>query len=324
MAPTYELLRNVPIAKKDDMGNVSPDSALGKLQRIADIEAAISPTLRRVSRPSRSAKLLKQWREDDDDDDNDINTPKRIKLLANADMDRAFPAIIAPSKPKVNCFVAHQLRLIELNRSNSVPTQAQVPQSDMGLLGRLPGELRNHVFRLALVGSVIEPQADASCSTGVCKHMLVSSTAPGIASSCHQLRHEVLPIWCGENSFHFEAGLVRNRCAGNFIRSLGERNAGLIGKVTLEVLVCPVHGAAETVSREIAVECPVSRKDCKFEVTFGDQIPKPKITASGIGNVMGKINEEGRTGRGARLAWLVGSDELADLVFKCKKGAVIA
>lgn len=111
---------------------------------------------------------------------------------------------------------------------DSTPTLSSAA-SDIGTLAKLPGELRNRIYRFAVLGKeaakfVMKPE---TCAKGLCQHSRATNNAPGIANTCRQLRHEVMPIFCAENDFSFDAGMVQHGCVGNLLRSLG----GYVGHV---------------------------------------------------------------------------------------------
>ncbi|KAI6898783.1 hypothetical protein KC318_g7633 [Hortaea werneckii] len=208
----------------------------------------------------------------------------------------------------------------------------------MGLLARLPGEMRNSIYRYALV----EPSdpitghpepvrlsgSDLICGRGPCVHGNPRGAAPGIASTCRQIRKEVLGIWVGENEFVFDAVMVRNRCAGNWVKGLGSY-ACLLKKVRLEiqVLVRPASSGAQgqctTQEKvEIGVELPAGRDDGRFEMWVEGKVPsKGKDEEKGLREKVDGLNEggDGVQGQAGNLAVLLYSEELAELVFKCRK-----
>ncbi|KAI6843220.1 hypothetical protein KC340_g1433 [Hortaea werneckii] len=274
--------------------------------------------------------------------------------------DSAFPAItlngaeVAPSKPKFNRWEAHQLRQVEARKGEEgglipAPLRAsdgkkekkkeeQFTPSNMGLLARLPGEMRNVIYRYALVEPCDpitgHPQpvrlsgSDLICGRGPCVHGHPRGAAPGIASTCRKIRKEVLGIWVGENEFVFDAVMVRNRCAGNWVKALGSY-ACLLKRVRLEVqvLVRPassgLQGQCTKQERvEIGVELPAGREDGRFEMWVEGKVPsKGKSEEKGLREKVEGLNEggDGVQGQAANLAVLLYSEELAELVFKCRK-----
>ena len=68
----------------------------------------------------------------------------------------------------------------------------------MGLFARLPGELRNRIYRLVLVMDQTIPypfiMEAETCALGVCVHANLDTALPGLLSTCRQLRAEGLPI----------------------------------------------------------------------------------------------------------------------------------
>ncbi|KAK4552110.1 hypothetical protein LTR86_010646 [Recurvomyces mirabilis] len=179
-----------------------------------------------------------------------------------------------PSKPKHNRYRTHQLRHLSPAESQSTTI---LSTTTMGLFALLPGELRNTIYRLAFVPPpshqpVLITGSDLICGLGACVHHKASVAAP-VASTCRQIREEVMPIFCAENEFRFDAVMVRNRGDG------------------------------------------------RFQVGFSEEIPREKLEASGLEELIGKLNDggAGEEGQIGKLCAFLGSDELAELVFRCKK-----
>ncbi|CAK4033237.1 Hypothetical predicted protein [Lecanosticta acicola] len=106
--------------------------------------------------------------------------------------------------------------------------RGECPSSDIGLFSKLPGEIRNRIYRMAVleedpyepVKFAMEP---GTCSTGACRHSKVGYNVPGIANTCRQMRWEVMPIFCVENcAFQFDDLMVHQSCVSNFLRSIGD------------------------------------------------------------------------------------------------------
>ncbi|KAK1061660.1 hypothetical protein LTR74_010921 [Friedmanniomyces endolithicus] len=314
------------------------ESALDKLEREAE-EDGENDLHELVTHHHDSGAKLKSWRKAEA---TDLSTPK--SQMAWEDMDAMFPSIprdgndddddttmrdthplpAAPTKPKPNRWTTHQLRQTEAKPVK----RDSFPVSDMGLFSLLPGELRNLIYRLAFVPPpenqpVLIAGSDLVCGRGACVHHRAPVAAPGMASTCHQIRNEVLPIYVAENEFRFDAAMVRNRCVAAWVRCL-DSYAGMVRKVTLEVLVLrrDVLGVGtESEMGEVGVECPAARGDGRFEVVFSAGIPRGKVESSRVLELVERVNGEGagEGGRAGRLASIVGSDELAEMIFRCKK-----
>ncbi|KAK3678441.1 hypothetical protein LTR78_001738 [Recurvomyces mirabilis] len=327
------------------------DSPLSALQREAemDLDSEVEDLLDAGTRTDSGTKM-RAWRRnvdqraiesseeaedgnDDDDDDNESDvagpggdddpaTP-RSAGPTHEQMMQIFPSIkqaasttygmqdlepeIArrPSKLKHNRYQTHQLRHLSSTKSQS--TTLLSLSTMMGLFALLPGELRNTIYRLAFVPPpshqpVQITGSDLICGLGACVHSKASVAAPGMASTCKKVREELMPIYCAENEFGFDAVMVRNRCVGAWLKGLGGY-AGLVRRVGVDVLVLERRGGVGgggggMVGRmgRIRVECPIARGDGRFEVGFSEIIPREKLEASEL---------EG--------------DELAELVFRCKK-----
>ncbi|KAK5138117.1 hypothetical protein LTR08_004812 [Meristemomyces frigidus] len=291
-----------------------PESdTLARLQRAAEREPDfVKPTRIGMHVTFRAAgEQLKQWRKAVPV----LDTP--TKELTDVDMEATFPSIIAgPTKPRLNRWKAHQVRQT-LTRSRSKRKAAARSASPMGLFQLLPGELRNYIYRLAFVPPSAEQPvlisgSDLVCGVGACVHKRVSIAAPGLASTCRQIRRELMPIFCAENAFRLDAVVVRNRCGGNWVRSLGAY-ARLIGRVELEVAVLTRSLVDEgVVSRvcEVVVGCPAGRADGRFAVAFGAGVPGEKAKTCGLERVVEGLKGGGgglrRSWRGLwrRMSWL--------------------
>ncbi|KAI7552151.1 hypothetical protein KC331_g2083 [Hortaea werneckii] len=270
--------------------------------------------------------------------------------------DSDFPAVrvngseVAPGKSKLNRWEAHQLRQVQARNEEggSIPTPLRVDEkgkkaeqftpSNLGLFARLPGEMRNFIYRYALVEPLDpltghpEPVrlsgSDLICGRGPCVHGNLSGATPGIASTCRQIRKEVLGIWVGENEVLFDAMMVRNRCAGNWVKALGHY-ACLLKKVRLEIQVLvrgPSSGVQGQCTRqekiEVGVGLPAGREDGRFEMSIEGKVPsKGKHEEKGLREKVECLNEggDGVQGQAGNLAVLLYSEELAELVFKCRK-----
>ncbi|KAK0365306.1 hypothetical protein LTR02_005600 [Friedmanniomyces endolithicus] len=311
------------------------ESALDRLEREAE-EDGENDLHDLVTHHHDSGAKLRAWRKAEA---TDLSTPR--SQMAWEDMDAMFPSIprgsnddddeemrdahplpAAPTKPKPNRWTTHQLRQTEAKHSSG---RESFPVSDMGLFSLLPGELRNLIYRLAFVPPpqnqpVVIAGSDLICGRGACVHHRAPIAAPGMASTCLQIRNEVLPIYVAENEFRFDAAMVRNRCVAAWARCL-DSYAGMVRKVTLEVLVLrrDVLGVGtESEMGEVGVECPAARGDGRFEVVFSAGIPRGKIEGSKVLELVERVNGEdvGEGGRARRLASIVGSDELAEMIFR--------
>ncbi|TKA70201.1 hypothetical protein B0A55_07016 [Friedmanniomyces simplex] len=313
------------------------ESALDKLQREAD-EDSDNDFDDLVLHHRDSGAKLQAWRKAEE---NQLSTPK--SQMAWDDMHAMFPSIprddnddaadhrmqqdaqlsaLTPSKPRPNRWKTHQLRQTKRKRAQN-QTHAL---SDLGFFGLLPGELRNAIYRLAFVPPADEQPvlitgSELICGRGACVHSRAAVAAPGMASTCRQIRVEILPLFAGENAFRFDAAMVRNRCVGAWVKGL-DSYARIIGKVTLEVLVLRRNAlGTESQVGEIGIECPAARTDGRFELVFSADVPRGKIEGSKLVELVERLNENGvgEGGRASKLAFLVGSDELAEMVFRCKK-----
>jgi len=297
----------------------SPENdALAKLQREADEEGEyddLQPLAASHPSFSKAGQQLSAWR-------------TYTRRLTDANVDDAFPDLgvnLTPSKPRLNRWTAHQLRQTKEKRKPEKGTGGHAV-SDMGLFSRLPGELRNYIYRLAFVAApedqpVLIEGSDLVCGTGACVHKRAPVAAPGIASTCQQIRNELMPIFCAENTFKFNAAMVRNRCVGNWVRSMNTY-ARMIRRITLEILVLDRNGAGggtDSQTCDIVLGCPVANEDWRFELSFDKGLPKEKVDASGLKPLVEKLNDGQKRGQASKLVTILQSEPLAELVYRCRK-----
>ncbi|KAF2774302.1 hypothetical protein EJ03DRAFT_322896 [Teratosphaeria nubilosa] len=277
---------------------------------------------------SRTGSLLAEWRRAAKGRSATKLQPKYtpMKDMTNAELNQVFPSIGKPPlKPMLSKWEEHQVRRARDRRQSTPSKQGQhKASSEMGLFGTLPGELRNYVYRLAFVPPVdgqpvLIEGSDLICGRSKCIHRSSPIAAPGIASSCRQIRQELMPIYTAENSFKFDAVMVRNRCPASWIRAMCTY-AAFIPKVTLEVQILTRTPTGTTsVMSDIVLECPAGRGDGRFEVTFGAEIPEEKVEVSGFKEFVESVNDGQKRWSASKLGYILGSDELAELVYRCRK-----
>ncbi|KAI7412746.1 hypothetical protein KC336_g11570 [Hortaea werneckii] len=299
---------------------------------------------------SKASRQLAKWRKTSR---HPTTMPRRYLEDSGFEAVVVNGAEVATRESNLNRWEAHQLRQVQArhDEAGSIPAPLRSSDgkgkkkaepfttSDMGLFARLPGEMRNVIYRYALVSPpdpltgqphpVRLSGSDLICGRGPCEHGKLRGAAPGIASTCRQIRREVMGIWVRENEFVFDSVMVRNRCAGNWVKALGGQYAALLKKVRLEiqVLVRPASGGAEGQCTklemvEVGVELPAGREDGRFEMWVEGTVPsKGKNEEKGLREKVDSLNDggEGVQGQAANLAALLFSEELAELVFKCRK-----
>ena len=221
----------------------------------------------------------------------------------------------------------YQLRR-QINKTTSPSGSRDLNLSTMGLFALLPGELRNRIYRLILVdleGPHMIVMQPGTCSLGRCTHTKLRTAAPGLLSTCRQIRHEAAPIFCSENrAFKFDAQTVRDRCTANWLRTLGAYG-GSIPRIVLEVMVWEsvTPNSLEKVGRayEIRVGCPASRPERRFVLEFDAQImAKDEVGCKRLLEHVEKLSEQvGQKRDEELLLQFVWSDWMAELVYRCKK-----
>lgn len=219
--------------------------------------------------------------------------------------------------------------------TQTAPPPQQPPPSapllaNMGLFARLPGEIRNRLYRLALLTpSSDEPflitMQPATCSLGPCTHAKLPTAVPGLLSSCRQIRQEALPIFCAENKFKFDAKTVRERCTANWVRALGHY-ARLIPSVILEIYVwedvSPSNHKKVGRTYEMMLDCPFGPISKSNDLNVNEPIyAKEPETCQKLFEHWASLAERGQEGEKMEtlLVEFLWSDLMADLVWRCRK-----
>lgn len=224
----------------------------------------------------------------------------------------------------------HRMATATKPAPNDTPSiSSEIPQSDMGLFARLPGELRNRVYRLALVveeGPFTITGQRNQCSLGPCTHAKLPTAVPGVLSTCKQVRYEALPIFLAENTLKFDARTVRNRCTGNFLQSIGPYGQ-LVRHVDLEIMIWggghrPGSLVQSEVPHEITIKCPTADTP-RFVLTIDVMFKwKRQKEVDALVELLDELNERAAKGverKEALLLEFVWSDVLVDLVWACEK-----
>lgn len=211
----------------------------------------------------------------------------------------------------------------------------------LGLFASLPGELRNRIYRLVLVMPLPLPlpypfvMRVKTCALGACVHSRLPTAVEGILSSCRQIRLEAMPIFLAENvGFRFDARVVEARCPAHWIRALGPY-ARLLRRVVLEVAVYRCAGGMEM--HEMVLTCPLGhgwahgegmdvqwvQDDRVIEVAIRKAIAeKAEEQCRRVEGHVGELNDQLRVGSvkvEEALRAIVGSDWMADVIWKCRK-----
>ena len=164
-------------------------------------------------------------------------------------------------------------------------------------------------------------------------HSRLPTAVPGISSTCRQIRAEGLPIFVAENTgFRFDGRLVASRCVANWLRALGVY-ARSIKVLELEVHVYERGGWRESGMRTIKLTRSnfviLSKLDETLHVD-GIEMEIAKEIREKAGQQCKKVeghveelNERMLPCDGLQVEEamyeVVGSDLMADLVWKCAK-----
>ena len=209
---------------------------------------------------------------------------------------------------------------------------SNLPSSDMGLFARLPGELRNRIYRFALVEGDNTPflisMQKETCNLGACIHMRMPTAVPGILNVCQQIRAESMPIFIAENSFKFDAEIVKARCVANWLRVIGSYGA-LLSKVILDVVSWEVPRGVRAVSNEkvgvhyeMALRWKTFPQD-RWSLHMDTELVAKAASETGVlHEYVDKLNMEmERAGKAKEVALrdFVWSDWLAHCVWICRK-----
>lgn len=168
--------------------------------------------------------------------------PRVLAQVAGADDDESKPGsgqvfVDGAGLSKMQRIMMVRRAIIAQTEADS--NTSNIPKSDMGLFASLPGELRNRIYRFALVEGDRKPftvtMEPETCNLGACIHMRLPTALPGILSTCAQIRAEAMPIFIAENSFKFDAEVVKARCVANWLRVIGHYGC-LLSKVVLDVV----------------------------------------------------------------------------------------
>lgn len=207
-----------------------------------------------------------------------------------------------------------------------------IPKSDMGLFTLLPGELRNRIYRFALVEGDDEPflvsMAKETCNLGPCGHMKMPTAVPGILSACKQIRGEAMPIFVAENSFKFDAELVKARCVANWLRVIGPYGE-LLSKVVLDI-VCwevPVNSHPRSTQKvgvhyEMVLQWERVKGEGRWTLDTAQEIAEKAASEySVLDTYVDRLSKKVKQGTAKEVALreFVWSDWLAKLVYVCRK-----
>lgn len=205
---------------------IDPDIPLESVQYLAFPGPCFNSQHQRIGRIPQPQALTKK-------------TPQ-LRRLRNSDvwktgtredqvsqMSEWFPDMSATKNP-ATCHDAEEIDVSSLRIKHDPPAitpTSTCPSSDIGCLQKLPGELRNRIYRLSILsdGPVQVTMPPRTCASGACLHTKSANNVPAIANTCRQLRWEAMPIYCAENAhFQFDDGTVQQSCVGNYLRSLGD------------------------------------------------------------------------------------------------------
>jgi hypothetical protein len=198
-----------------------------------------------------------------------------------------------------------------------------LPASDIGKLATLPGEIRNHIYRYAVLQSDRRPieinlEPD-TCASGACLHTRTGHNVPALAQTCAQLRSEVLSIFIAESAFQFDAGSTRQSCIGNWLRSLGSF-ADRVPTITFTVNGKPLLPYMYQPSFLFVITVPGKKIHGRVAemIEMQRQAEKRQFCHRHLENVLKSINAKSTAGEkrtGKLLEEFFDSEELADFVF---------
>lgn len=108
---------------------------------------------------------------------------------------------------------------------------------DASPLGRLPGGLRNNIWRAV----VVEPIESITFTD--------TMRLPGILSTCREIRQECTSIYFGENIFRIACQVAHNNVSCPLaLRAIGDASAGMIRRLQLDPVELGSRSWAERIS----------------------------------------------------------------------------
>lgn len=198
------------------------------------------------------------------------------------------------------------------------------PDSNIGTLAKLPGEIRNRIYRLATVSPdpihVFMPFR--TCGVGRCLHTSVAYNVPGIAQTCKQLRWEALPIYLVENSgVQFNPGATHDGCAVNYLKSLGDY-ADLIPKYTfvMQRPIWTLDKFEEYAIYHFSVTTPNLDGSGEYAVEQWEKAGR-KVCQCVMEELMENLNKKKKMGMlaGKAMLELLDHEDFADFLWRMKK-----
>ena len=198
--------------------------------------------------------------------------------------------------------------------------------SNMGLFAMLPGELRNHIYHVALaplddgLNELIVTGQPHQCSRGPCMHVRVFDALPGLLSVCRQIRTESLPFLLEGVVLRFDARTVRQRCTANYLNAIGPA-ARMLKGVILEIEVTDHirRGSNLQVSKTHRMRIFLGKApDTAMKVLIGAAIESRSKETDAVEAHLARLNQLAHLKTNEQLLLeFVGSDALADLVYAC-------
>jgi hypothetical protein len=215
--------------------------------------------------------------------------------------------------------------------SSPIASLGQRPTSDIGRFQKLPGELRNRIYRnlfqqdqVAVINLKL-----GTCGVGPCLHTKATHNLPAIASTCRQLRWEATSIFFAETPrFEFDEGAVQQACVGNYLRSVGD-NADLIAEYSF-LMNRPLWNVDKFRSfrtYRFILRAPRSTQSGEFELIqeeitpFEGQNGGSKVCQCDLQKLVDGMNQAHAQEKriGELVAGVVDSEEFADFVWRLKK-----
>lgn len=198
------------------------------------------------------------------------------------------------------------------------------PSSDIGTLIKLPGEIRNRIYRLVLLtpDPIVVEMPFRTCGIGRCLHTKVGYNAPGIAQTCKQLRWEALPIYLAEHpGVQFDAGATRDGCGMRFLESVGQY-ADLIPKYTfvLERPIWKLDTFEEYAVYHFSITTPKWDGSGGYSLEQWESAGR-KICQCALEKLVAGLNEQQKKGKltGKAMLELMDDEDFSDFVWRVKK-----
>lgn len=273
-----------------------------------------SRTLTAVGRELRSLRASSVWK----------NGTRDEQVLHMNAWFRDIPTATLPANKKAKLRRTSSSSQDKLREDIAPYQTTSCPPSDIGTLIKLPGEIRNRIYRLATLqtGPIHVEMPYRTCGIGPCLHARVGYNVPGITQTCKQLRWEALPIYLAEHSaVQFGAGATHDGCSMRYLESLGDY-ADLIPKYTF-VLQRPIWKRdtfEEYAIYHFSISTPKLDGSGEYSLEQWESAGR-KICQCAVVKLVHRLNEGKKKGKptGQAMLEFLDDEDFSDFVWRVRK-----